>query len=236
MMKIRKSQDRGRADLDWLDGYHTFSFANYHDPRHMGYSVLRVINEDRIAPGKGFGAHAHRDMEIITYVLEGRLEHRDSMGEEHILGPNEVQAMSAGTGIVHSEFNHSETEPVHLMQIWIRPSAEDLEPQYQQIRFDPVEKRGRLKLLAGPVARDEDRATRINQDARLWVTEIASGESVTSTLVPDRHAWIQVIRGEGSVNGQSLRQGDGVSIEGEERLVLGGSGPRGTEFLFFDLP
>src|SRR5437867_12597245 len=150
MIKIRKSEERGHGDRGWLNAHYSFSFADYYDPAHMGFSALRVINDDHIAPGKGFGPHAHRDMEILTYVLEGRLLHRDSMGEQHVLGPNEIQTMSAGSGVVHSEFNASETEPVHLFQIWILPAAEDLQPSYQQIAFAPKEKRGRLRLLAAP--------------------------------------------------------------------------------------
>src|SRR6266581_5818993 len=170
MITIRKSQDRGHANRGWLDSYHTFSFADYYDTAHMGFRALRVINDDRIAPGKGFGPHAHRDMEIITYVLEGGLLHRDSTGESHILRPNEVQTMSAGNGIVHSEFNASEKDPAHSIQIWITPAAEDLQPSYQQIAFAPHEKRGRFRLLAGPRASDRERATVINQDASLYVT------------------------------------------------------------------
>src|SRR5437870_4665185 len=150
MINIRKADDRSHGESDWLKSHFTFSFANYYDPAHMGFQALRVINDDEIAPGRGFGPHAHRDMEIVTYVLEGKLRHRDSMGEEHVLGPNEVQLMSAGTGVVHSEFNASETEPVHSIQIWILPAKEDQEPSYQQIGVAPAEKRGRLRLLAAP--------------------------------------------------------------------------------------
>src|SRR5687768_6566576 len=156
MIRLRKSQERGRADRGWLKGYFTFSFADYYDPEYMGFRALRVLNDDRIAPGRGFGPHAHRDMEIITYILDGHLLHRDSMGEQHVLGPNEIQTMSAGTGIVHSEFNASETEPVHSIQIWIEPVAEDLKPSYQQISFAPDEKRGRFRLLAAPGPNDDE--------------------------------------------------------------------------------
>ena len=150
MITIRRSQERGHADHGWLNTYHTFSFASYHDPAHMGFRSLRVLNDDRVAPGRGFGAHAHRDMEILTYVLDGSLVHKDSMGEQRTFGPNTVQAMSAGTGVVHSEFNASEDEPVHLLQIWIEPAMEDVEPSYQEIPFEPSEKQGRLRLLAAP--------------------------------------------------------------------------------------
>src|SRR5438874_3537570 len=166
MIRMRRSEERGHFEQGWLNAYQTFSFANYHNPEYMGFRALRVLNDDRIAPGKGFGPHAHRDMEIITYVLEGSLRHKDSTGECHILRPNEVQTMSAGSGIVHSEWNASESDPVHSIQIWITPASEDLQPSYQQIAFAPVEKRGRFRLLAGPQASEREQATIINQDAR----------------------------------------------------------------------
>src|SRR5262245_37331194 len=165
MIKIRRINERRHIDRGWLDSNFTFSFADYQDPSQMGFRVLRVMNNDRIAPGRGFGPHAHRDMEILTYILEGHLLHRDSMGEKHVIGPNEIQAMTAGSGVVHSEFNASETEPVLLYQIWILPAAEDLEPSYQQIAFDPAEKRSRLRLLAGPEKNGEGAMTIINQNA-----------------------------------------------------------------------
>src|SRR5215470_6947373 len=166
MISIRRSHERGHADRGWNNSYFTFSFADFNDPAHMGFRALRIINEDRIAPGKGFGPHAHRDMEILTYVLEGQLLHRDSMGEQHVLGPNEIQMMSAGSGIVHSEFNASQTEELHLFQIWIFPDAEDLKPGYQQIAFDPAEKRARLRLLAAPEKIGDEPMTLIHQNAR----------------------------------------------------------------------
>src|SRR5262247_2599125 len=178
MISIRRSHERGHADRGWLNSYFTFSFADYQDPARMGFRALRVMNEDRIAPGKGFGPHAHRDMEILTYVLEGQLLHRDSMGEQHVLGPNEIQMMSAGSGVVHSEFNASETEPVHLFQIWILPAAEDFEPAYQQIAFAPEEKHGRLRLLAAPEMRGNPATTVIRQDARIYAAELPAGDGL----------------------------------------------------------
>ena len=235
MINIRRSDERGQADHGWLKARFTFSFAGYYDPEHMGFRSLRVMNEDRISPGRGFGPHAHRDMEIISYILEGTLAHRDSMGEQHTIGPNEIQTMSAGNGIVHSEFNASDTEPVHLMQIWIEPTSKDLHPSYQQIAFSPEEKRGRLRLLAGPEASEDEPAAIINQDARLYVAELASGETVTHVLAPERYGWMQVVRGESSLNGQLLQQGDGAAFSGENELWVAGSGPEGTEVLLFDL-
>jgi len=202
----------------------------------MNFSVLRVLNDDRIAPGKGFGPHAHRDMEIITYVLEGGLLHRDSTGESHILRPNEVQTMSAGSGIVHSEFNASEDEPAHSIQIWITPSAEDLQPSYQQIAFEPSEKRGRFLLLAGPQLSASEQATVINQNAELYVSELARGERISREFVPGRQAWIQVVRGNVSLNGNDLQEGDGAGVSGERELIFTGTGAAGGEVLFFDLP
>jgi redox-sensitive bicupin YhaK (pirin superfamily) len=234
MIRIRKSEERGRADRGWLKSYFTFSFADYYDPAHMGFSALRVMNDDRIAAGKGFGPHAHRDMEIITYVLEGRLLHRDSMGEQHVLGPNEVQTMSAGSGIVHSEFNASETEPTHSIQIWVHPSSEDLQPSYQQIAFEPKEKRGRLRLLAAP--QPIDGATVIRQDARLYAAELGAQDGVAYAIEPSRNAWVQVVRGAVTLNGRLLNEGDGAAISEEKTLSLAGAAPAGGELLLFDLP
>jgi hypothetical protein len=233
MISIRRSDERGKGDRGWLKSHFTFSFADYHDPAFNGFRSLRVMNEDRISPGKGFGPHAHRDMEIITYVLEGRLLHRDSMSGPHTMGPNEIQTMSAGNGIVHSEFNASETEPVHLIQIWIEPSSEDLPPSYQQVSIPAAQKKGRLHLLAAPTSGDGP-ATVINSDARLWVSELAAGESVKQTIAPRRHAWVQVVRGEASLNGELLREGDGAAVSEEPELSVTGGGP-GGEFLLFDL-
>jgi redox-sensitive bicupin YhaK (pirin superfamily) len=240
MITIRRSNERGHADHGWLDSWHTFSFANYHDPAHMGFRALRVVNDDRVAPGKGFGAHAHRDMEIISYVLEGRLAHKDSMGEKHVIGPNTIQAMSAGTGIVHSEFNPSEDEPVHFLQIWIEPAMEDVEPSYQQISFAQDEKKGRLKLLAGPhpPAPGPDgagAAALIHQDARIYAAELDAGETLTQHLGAGRYGWVQVARGSVLLNGQALGEGDGAAIGDEHELSLTGNGSSGGEFLLFDL-
>jgi redox-sensitive bicupin YhaK (pirin superfamily) len=235
MINIRKSKDRGYADRGWVKGYYSFSFADYNDPAYSNFSVLRVLNDDRIAAGKGFGPHAHRDMEIITYVLEGGLRHRDSTGECHILGPNEVQTMSAGSGIVHSEWNASETEPAHSIQIWITPADEDLQPSYQQIAFAPSEKRGRFRLLAGPHRSQTEPATLIHQDARLYVLELAQGEPITRELVPRRKAWVQVVKGSLRLEGYDLDEGDGARISEEEKLLFIGTGA-GCEALLFDLP
>jgi redox-sensitive bicupin YhaK (pirin superfamily) len=237
MITIRRSDDRGHADRGWLQSHHTFTFGSYHDPAFMGFRALRVLNEDTIAAGKGFGPHAHRDMEIITYVLEGTLAHRDSMNERHTLGPNEVQTMSAGDGVVHSEFNASESEPVHLTQIWIEPAAEDLPPSYQQVAFAPEEKRGRLRLLAAPHGTAvPPGATLIHQDARVFVTELGASQQVEHRLDAGRHAWAQVVRGAVSLNGQRLSQGDGAAVSDESSLVISGEAASGGEVLLFDLP
>jgi quercetin 2,3-dioxygenase len=235
MIRIRKREDRGEADRGWVRSYHTFSFGSYQDPAHNGFRALKVLNDDRIAAGRGFGPHAHRDMEIVTYVLEGQLAHRDSMGERHTLGPNEVQAMSAGNGVVHSEFNASESDAVHSIQIWIEPSAEDLTPAYQQIAFDPAEKRGRLRLLAAPAAGNGDRVAVINQDVRVHVADLPAGDTVAHPLPSGRHAWVQVVRGTVMLNGQPLREGDGAAVSDEPELAMAGDGPEGGEVLLFDL-
>jgi quercetin 2,3-dioxygenase len=234
MIVIRRSAERGHADLGWINSYYTFSFASYHDPAHMGFRALRVINEDRIAPGRGFGAHAHRDMEILTYVLDGGLTHRDSMGEIQTFGANTIQAMSAGTGVIHSEFNASEQEAGHFLQIWIQPAATDVEPSYQQISFDAREKRGRFRLLAAPHGSNHGGAVTIHQDAFVYAAVLGSGEHLDQSLAPGRHAWIQVARGNVSMNGEALAEGDGAAVSGEQGLSFTG-GPDGSEFLFFDL-
>lgn len=230
---MRPAGERGHADRGWLNSWFTFSFADYYDPAHMGFRSLRVINDDRIAPGRGFGAHAHRDMEIITYMLAGHLAHKDSTGEQHVIGPNTIQAMSAGTGIVHSEFNASGEVPSHSLQIWIEPAMEDVEPSYQQISFSPAEKRGRFRLLAGP--HPHDGSAVIHQDARVYAAELPAGESLRRDIAPGRFAWIHVARGNVLVNGHKLSEGDGAAVSDEKELTFTGDGPAGGEFLFFDL-
>jgi redox-sensitive bicupin YhaK (pirin superfamily) len=236
MITIRNARDRGHADRGWLNSWHTFSFADYYDPAHMGFRSLRVINDDRVAPGKGFGAHAHRDMEIISYVLEGSLAHKDSLGEQHVIGPNTIQAMSAGTGVVHSEFNPSESESVHFLQIWIEPAMEDVAPSYQEISFAPPEKRGRFKLLAGPHADKAAGASAvIHQDAWVYAADLRAGETLRRLLAPGRFGWVQVARGSILLNGQKLSEGDGAAISDERELALAGDSPQDAEFLVFDL-
>jgi redox-sensitive bicupin YhaK (pirin superfamily) len=231
MLQLRKAQDRGHANHGWLDSWHTFSFADYHDPRHMGFSALRVINEDRVSPGEGFPTHPHRDMEIITYVLEGALEHKDSLGTGSVILPGEIQRMSAGTGIRHSEFNHSQSEPVHFLQIWILPSSQGIKPGYEQKRIDIAELNNNLRLVASPDGRDG--SVTIQQDALLYAARL-NGKEVTHALAPGRHAWIQVARGTVRVNGTMLQAGDGAGIENESSLRLAADGS--AEVLLFDLP
>ncbi len=236
MIKLRRSEERGHSELGWLNAYQTFSFANYHNPDYMGFRTLRVLNDDRIAPGKGFGPHAHRDMEIITYVIEGHLLHRDSTGERHVVGPNEIQTMSAGSGIIHSEFNASDSELVRLLQIWIEPAREDLTPSYQQIAFAPEEKKGRLRLLAAPQASGPEPVTIINQDVRFFAADLAPGKRVDYSPAAERHAWIQVVKGHVTLNGESMKEGDGAGISAERELSVLGAGSDGGEILLFDLP
>jgi redox-sensitive bicupin YhaK (pirin superfamily) len=233
MIRVRKSEDRGHANHGWLDSYHTFSFANYHDPKHMGFRSLRVINEDRVAPGRGFGAHGHQDMEILSYVVSGSLAHRDSMGHEEVLGPNEIQRMSAGTGITHSEFNPSPTAPVHFLQIWIEPAANGTQASYEQLRFDAEEKKGKLKLLAGP--QGGEGVARINQDARVFVAELAGGEQVAHEFRDGRYGWLHVIRGAVTVNGTELRTGDAAALSGENRVDVIANEGETSEIMLFDL-
>ena len=233
MITIRKSEERGHADHGWLDSHHTFSFANYYDPRHMGFRSLRVINEDRVAPGRGFGAHGHEDMEIISYVLSGELAHKDNMGHQEVLGRNEVQRMSAGTGVMHSEFNASKTEPVHFLQIWIEPATNGTPSSYEQFKFDPVEKKGKLKQIAGPDGGDG--VARINQDAKVFVSEVAEGEEISYPLGTGRYAWLHVIRGGCDVNGTPLKTGDAAAISEESRLRIDGAEKEPAEILLFDL-
>jgi redox-sensitive bicupin YhaK (pirin superfamily) len=233
MIQVRKSEARGHANHGWLDTYHTFSFADFYDPKSMGFRTLRVINEDRVAQGKGFGMHGHRDMEILTYVLQGSLAHKDSMGHQEVLGPNEIQRMSAGTGVRHSEFNPSSTEPLHLFQIWIEPATTGTQPDYEQIRFDPEEKKNKLKRLAGPEGANG--SARINQDAHMFVAELAKGVEVPYSLGPKRAAWVHVVRGEIAVNGIELYTGDAAAVTGEQKLALTGVGAEPSEILLFDL-
>lgn len=232
MIKIRRTSERGHFDHGWLKTYHTFSFADYHDPDWMGFRVLRVINEDWVQPGKGFGTHPHRDMEIITYVLEGALEHKDSMGNGSAIIPGEVQRMSAGTGVTHSEFNHSKKEPVHLLQIWILPEKRGITPGYEQKMFSAEEKTGRLRLIASRDGREG--SVKIHQDVNLFATTLKTGEKVELKLEPGRHAWVQVARGQVSVNGENLEAGDGAALTQEKSVVL--SGRSESEALLFDLP
>jgi quercetin 2,3-dioxygenase len=234
MLTLRKAGDRGHSNFGWLSSYHTFSFGGYLDPGHMGFRALRVLNDDRVAPGKGFGAHGHRDMEILSYVMEGKLAHKDSMGEAHELGPNEVQAMSAGTGVIHSEFNASATEATHFLQVWLEPSASDVEPSYQQFAYDPLEKRGALRLIAGPERNTDPPSAFIHQDARVYASVLGAGDSVEYPIAAGRHAWVQCAAGELEVNGVALKAGDGVAVSDEPALSLKGNGA-GAELLLFDL-
>ena len=231
MIQIRRSQDRGHANHGWLDTYHTFSFAHYYDSEHMGFRTLRVINDDTVAPGRGFGTHGHRDMEIISYVLEGGLEHKDSMGTGSVLRPGDVQRMTAGTGVTHSEFNHSSEEPVHLMQIWILPERNDLKPEYEEATFSDDEKRGQLRLIVSPEG--SDGSLRIYQDARIYASLLDDGDIVRHPIESGRHAWLQLARGKVSVNGIELDKGDGAAISDERELEL--TGVRDAELLLFDV-
>jgi redox-sensitive bicupin YhaK (pirin superfamily) len=235
MISIRKAEERGHADLGWLNSYHTFSFGSYHDERHMGFRALRVLNQDRVAPGKGFGAHGHRDMEILSYVLSGTLAHTDSMGEEHLLRPNEVQVMSAGTGVIHSEFNGSDAEPVHFLQMWITPATLDLDPSYQQVSFDPEEKHGRLRLIAGPNGASQSGAVMVHQDSEVYASALDSGGVVEYDIPNARYAWVHCATGAISINGVELRAGDGAAITDERHLTLRGESAERSEIVLFDL-
>lgn len=231
MLDIRKAADRGVADHGWLSSRHTFSFANYYDPKQVGFSDLLVINDDRVAPAQGFGKHPHRDMEIFSYVLEGALEHKDTMGTGSVIEPGDVQLMSAGRGVAHSEFNHSPTSPVHFMQIWIVPNQTGIAPEYQQRRFTPEEKRGRLRMIISPDGSDD--SLRIHQDARVYAGLFDGDESATLTLAPNRYAYVHVARGSVSLNGVALGEGDGVRVRDETALTL--SNGTDAEVLVFDL-
>jgi len=232
MLTIRKSAERGHVEHGWLDTFHTFSFADYHDPANMGFRALRVINEDRVAPRKGFGSHPHRDMEIVTYVLDGALEHRDSMGNGSVIRPGDVQRMTAGTGVVHSESNASPSEPVHLLQIWLLPERDGLEPGYEQKAFAEADKRGRLRRIA---SRDgKDGSVVVHQDADLYAGVLGPQESVTHSLRPGRHAWLQVADGAVTIDGRTLEAGDGAAISAEREIRIAGGADR-SEVLLFDL-
>lgn len=231
MLTVRKSADRGHANHGWLSAKHTFSFGHYHDPKHVHFRALRVINEDVVAPGKGFGRHPHDNMEIITYVLSGALNHTDSLGSERSLKPGEVQRMTAGSGIEHSEFNGSKTEPVHLLQIWIMPEHQDTPPAYDQKEFPLAGRTNRLQLVASP--NGADGSLTIGRDARIYASVLEPGKSVSLDLQPKRHAWIQVARGGVSVNGQALSQGDAIAASSEDSLTI--TGTEAAEVLVFDL-
>jgi len=231
MITRRPSQERGHTQHGWLDSYHTFSFADYHDPRHMGFRMLRVINEDRVQPGKGFGTHPHRDMEIISYVLEGALAHKDSLGTGSVIRPGEVQRMSAGTGVTHSEFNSSQTELVHFLQIWILPERTGLPPGYEQRAFPTAEKQGELRLVASRDGREG--SVTIHQAVDLYASLLAPGEVVTHPLSRGRHAWVQVARGSIMLNDSPLSAGDGAAVSDETRLTVTATDQ--AEVLLFDL-
>src|SRR5262245_43629850 len=231
MLYVRKSQERGHFNHGWLDTYHTFSFADYYDPRFMGFRHLRVINEDRVDPGQGFGTHPHRDMEIITYVTEGALQHRDSMGTGSVIRPGDVQRMTAGTGVTHSEFNASETDPVKLLQIWILPERRNLEPSYEQKTIAIDQPNGALRLVASPDGRDG--SVTVHQNVSLYAAKLPGGATAEHALAPERHAWLQVVRGGVTANGQPLQAGDGAAISGEAKLKL--EAKDAAEVLVFDL-
>jgi redox-sensitive bicupin YhaK (pirin superfamily) len=231
MITVRKSEERGHFDLGWLDTYLTFSFDRYYDPAHMAFRSLRVINEDRVQPGRGFPTHSHRDMEIITYILEGALEHKDSLGNGSVIRPGDVQRMSAGTGVAHSEKNPSPDEPVHLLQIWILPAREGLRPGYEQIHFRPEDLEGRVRLIASEDG--SNGSVTIHQDVRLYATRLEANDSVTHQLAPGRHAWAQVAQGAIKLNDTNLQQGDGASATHESALKLVATEP--AEVLLFDL-
>ena len=230
MIDIRRADERGHTRLAWLDSRHTFSFGDYYDPAHMGFRALRVINDDRIAPGAGFGTHPHRDMEILTYVLDGAVQHRDSLGTGSQIWPGEVQRMSAGTGIRHSEFNTSAEHPLHLLQIWILPAADGLEPSYEQ-RALPAGVSGGLALIASPDGRDG--SVTVHQDVAVYAAQLSRGDRVEHTLARNRHAWVHLARGTASANGQRLQAGDAAALSGETQLTLAADGP--AEVLVFDL-
>jgi len=231
MIELRRAAERGHANHGWLDSWHSFSFAEYHDPAHMGFGSLRVINDDRVAPGMGFGTHGHRDMEIVSYVLAGSLEHRDSMGNGSVIVPGDVQRMSAGRGVQHSEYNPSPTEPAHFLQIWILPKVTGIAPSYEQKAFPAEEKRGRLRLIASPDGAES--SVTIHQDARLYAALLDGDEAASLALSPGRRAYVHVARGRVSVNGTELAAGDAIKLTGEAAVSLARGA--GAEVLVFEL-
>ena len=231
MIQVRKAGERGHFDHGLLNTYHTFSFGDYYDPAHLGFRSLRVINDDRVQPGQGFGMHGHRDMEIVTYVLEGALQHKDSLGNGSIIRPGDLQHMTAGTGVRHSEFNPSADEAVHLYQIWLLPERKGLTPSYDQRAFSEDERQGRLRLVASPDGADG--SLTIRQDARLYLSSLSTGESVSHELQAGRHAWLQVLRGRVKVNGALLETSDGAAISDERQVTV--VGEQGAEVMLFDL-
>ena len=233
MIDIRHAEERGVANFGWLDSRHTFSFGDYYDAKQMGFGPLRVINEDRVSPGQGFGTHGHKDMEIISYVLEGALEHKDSIGTGSVIRPGDVQVMSAGTGIRHSEFNHSKTEPVHFLQIWVVPDREGIAPRYEQKTFPDVDKRRKLRLVGSSDGRDG--SVVVHQDVRLFAALLNADEQVTHALQSGRKGWLQIVRGTVTMNGHDLAAGDGAAVTGEPALKVTAK-VDATEILMFDLP
>lgn len=231
MITIRKAHDRGHADHGWLNSYHTFSFADYRDSSHMGFRALRVINEDRVAPGQGFGTHAHRDMEIVSYVLDGELEHKDSMGNGAVLRPGEFQRITAGTGITHSEFNPSSSQPSHFYQIWLFPERKGLQPSYEQKRFDPSKRRNQWQLVASHDGTDD--SLMIYQDAKIYLADLGAGYQLNYQVSVNRHIWLQVLRGSLMVNGHPLQTSDAIAASAETQLMIGSDSD--AEVMLFDL-
>jgi redox-sensitive bicupin YhaK (pirin superfamily) len=232
MIRLRKAKERGHAEHGWLDSWHSFSFAGYHDPRHMGFGPLRVLNDDTVAPGKGFGMHGHQDMDIVTYVLSGALEHQDSLGTGSVLRYGDVQRMSAGTGVHHSEFNHSSQEPVHFLQVWIIPPVRGGAPVYEQTHFSPEQKQGRLRLVASPGG--DEGSVHLLESARIYAAVLGEGERVSHVLAPGRLAYVHVATGTAQVAGQALAAGDALAFENEAGEIALAGGP--CELLLFDLP
>jgi redox-sensitive bicupin YhaK (pirin superfamily) len=232
MINIRPADDRGKASFGWLDSRHTFSFGHYYDARHMGFGPLRVINEDRVKPGAGFDTHGHRDMEILSYVIEGALAHKDNTGTGSVIRRGDIQRMTAGSGILHSEFNDSKEQPVHFLQIWIQPDQQNLQPGYEQKTLDPAQQKNRLALIAAPAGGEH--AVRIHQDARIYVSELEAGKAVEYAAAAERGVWLQLIRGTISVAGNTLQAGDGAQFTDETSLHI--EAAQDAEFLLFDLP